>query len=75
MQISFAGPPPDLRDVPGVTDLTMQHGTVRLQLRGPVDPLLQAIAGHPVRQFLSEEPSLEQLFLAEYGAQPSRHVA
>ena len=75
VQISFAGSPPDLSDVPGVTDLTVHHGTVRLQLRGPVEPLLQAIAGHPVRQLLSEEPSLEQLFLAEYGTPASRHVA
>jgi ABC-2 type transport system ATP-binding protein len=76
VQISFAGAPPDLGGVPGVTELTVHHGTVRLQLRGPVEPLLQAIAGHPVRQLLSQEPSLEQLFLAEYGAPAtSRHVA
>ena len=68
VQISFAGPPPELGAVPGVTELTVHQDTVRLQLRGPVEPLLQAIAGYPVRQLLSEEPSLEQLFLAEYGA-------
>jgi ABC-2 type transport system ATP-binding protein len=76
VQISFAGTPPDLRDVPGVTGLITHRGTVRLELRGPVEPLLQAIAGHQVRQLLSQEPSLEQLFLAEYGTQStSQHVA
>jgi ABC-type multidrug transport system ATPase subunit len=29
--------------------------------------LLLGIADHPVRQLLSSEPSLEQLFLAHYG--------
>lgn len=36
VQISFAGPPPNLAAVPGVTVQLVHSGTVRLQLRGAV---------------------------------------
>ena len=68
VDISFAGPPPDLAGIAGVeaVDVTDRH--VRCHVRGPVEPLLTAVVGaHPLR-LTSHEPSLEDLFLAHYGA-------
>jgi len=41
---------------------------VRCQVQGSVEPLLAVLAGAGVSQMLSREPSLEELFLAHYGA-------
>ena len=40
---------------------------VRCHVRGPVAPLLTVLAGANVTELLSREPSLEELFLAQYG--------
>jgi len=58
---------PDLSNVPGVTAIRTEGRTVRCQVQGSVDPLLQALAGSGVQELLSREPSLEELFLAHYG--------
>lgn len=66
---TFAGPLPDLRGVPGVEGVTTSDHHLRCQVHGPVGPALRAIAAaNPVR-LTSREPSLEDLFLAHYGAQ------
>jgi ABC-2 type transport system ATP-binding protein len=41
---------------------------VQCNVTGPIQPLLDALAGHSVVEMLSREPSLEELFLAHYGA-------
>jgi ABC-2 type transport system ATP-binding protein len=41
---------------------------VRCRVTGPIQPLLGALDGHEVVEMLSREPSLEELFLAHYGA-------
>ena len=43
---------------------------VRCQVRGSVEPLLTVLAAAGVHELLSREPSLEELFLAHYGAGP-----
>lgn len=58
---------PDLSAIPGVSGVRSADGVVTLQLRGPAGPLLDAIAGHGVVNFVSREPSLEELFLTYYG--------
>ena len=40
---------------------------LRCHVRGPVGPLLTALASAGVTELLSREPSLEELFLAQYG--------
>ena len=64
--------PPDLSGVPGVTRVEATADHVRCQVTGPIQPLLTALAASGIRQLLSREPSLEELFLAHYGAGPSR---
>ena len=39
---------------------------------GPDRPLVEALAGTGVRELLSREPSLEELFLAHYGPTEQR---
>jgi ABC-2 type transport system ATP-binding protein len=67
VEITFDGAKPDLSKVPGVTVMEMAGRLVRCQVRGPIEPLLKELVGTGVTQFLSREPSLEELFLAQYG--------
>ena len=67
----FDGPPPDLSGVPGISALEVKDRHIRAQLHGPVGPLLDALSGSGVRELLSREPSLEELFLAHYGSDGS----
>jgi ABC-2 type transport system ATP-binding protein len=66
----LATPPGDLAHVAGVSALEVAGSRVRCQVTGPVQPLLDALAPSGVQQLLSREPSLEELFLAHYGAGP-----
>ena len=64
VELTFAGPVPDLSGVPGVKSLEVNGRLVRCQVQGPIDPLLKALAHADVTELLSREPSLEELFLA-----------
>jgi ABC-2 type transport system ATP-binding protein len=68
VEIVFDGPPPDLTGVPGVKAVAVDGNRLRCQVVGSVEPLLKVLAGAGVRKLLSREPSLEELFLAHYGA-------
>jgi ABC-2 type transport system ATP-binding protein len=70
VEATFSGPVPDLSRVPGVSSVEVTGQAVRCQVRGSVEPLLKALAAAGVRELLSREPSLEELFLAHYGAGP-----
>ena len=67
VEAAFDAAPPDLSRVPGVTHAVTDGRTVHLQVSGSIAPLLAALAGSGVRELLSREPSLEELFLAHYG--------
>ena len=69
VQATFDGPIPDLSLVPGVSSIAVDGRVVRCHVSGPVAPLLAVLAGAGVTELLSREPSLEELFLAQYGAQ------
>ncbi len=71
VEATFDGSVPDLSGVPGVSSIKVQNRTVRCQVRGPVQPLLKVLASSGVHELLSREPSLEELFLAHYGAEPT----
>ena len=64
---TFAGAMPDLSAVPGVSDIHTHGRGVRLELRGPVAPLVRALAPTDITELVSREPSLEELFLSHYG--------
>jgi ABC-2 type transport system ATP-binding protein len=71
VEATFDGPLPDLSRVPGVTDVEITGNVVRCQVHGPVEPLLKVLSAVGVAHLLSREPSLEELFLAHYGAVPT----
>jgi len=68
VEATFAGEVPDLSRVPGVASLEVAGHVARCQVRGSIEPLLKVLAVAGVTELLSREPSLEELFLALYGA-------
>jgi ABC-2 type transport system ATP-binding protein len=63
----FDAAPPDLAGVPGVKRAVIDGRHIHLEVQGSIEPLVDAMAGTGVRELLSREPSLEELFLAHYG--------
>ncbi len=59
-----------LASVPGVSDVNVDGRRARLQLRGDFDPLLRAVSPYYVENITTQEPTLEEVFLAYYGEQP-----
>jgi len=72
VEATFDGDLPDLASVPGVSDVQMIDHKVHCQVRGDIAPLLHVLADAGARELLSREPSLEELFLAHYGADDGR---
>ena len=66
VEASFDGPPPELVLPDGVTSTPVGENAVRFDVRGPVGPLIDRLAGTGVLALVSREPSLEELFLAHY---------
>ena len=68
VEATFDGTPPELTRVAGVTAVEVDGNRVRCQVQGSVKPLLEVLAAARVLHLLVREPSLEELFLAHYGA-------
>ncbi|MER7458745.1 ABC transporter ATP-binding protein [Micromonospora sp. NPDC126480] len=69
--VRFAGPAPDLRDVPGVGAVERgADGALRFTLTGPPGPALRQITAADVTAVSMREPTLEEIFLDYYGEQP-----
>ncbi len=68
----FDAVPPDISRVPGVSAVEVSDHRIRCHVSGPIEPLIEALSGTGVRELLSREPSLEELFLAHYGADGQR---
>ncbi len=73
VEVTLEGQVPDLSGIPGVTAVERNGRVLRCQVRGSIDPLLKALAGVTVTELLSREPSLEELFLAQYGGDGPAH--
>ena len=68
--------------MPGVSDLTLDDGILRCTVMGSLDALVKAAAKFEVRNLRSIETSLEEIFMAYYGAgesaatgEEARHAA
>ena len=68
VEATFEGAPPDVAGVPGVSAVQVDGQRLRCQLSGSIEPLLRVLAAAEVRDLISTKPSLEELFLAHYGA-------
>ncbi len=73
--ITFANPVPaeTFKTLEGVADVeTLDHGhAVRLAMQGSADAVIKAAAQYPVVSLTSYEPSLEDIFLRYYEADPT----
>ncbi len=69
LEIHFAAPVPKetFAEVMGVRDLTVEGPMLRCAVAGPLDALIKAAARFEVRDVISHEPTLEEVFLAYYG--------
>ncbi len=68
-------PEPDaFDDLEGVGELTIEGRALRCKVSGALGPLLQRASAFEIEDLLSREPSLEEFFLARYGAQRSPHA-
>jgi ABC-2 type transport system ATP-binding protein len=75
VEATFAGPPPELRLPPGVSATPAGGTTLRFAVSGAIGPLVDALSGTGVAGLTSREPSLEELFLAQYDRTPDDAAA
>jgi ABC-2 type transport system ATP-binding protein len=68
VEATFENEVPDLSAIAGVSSVEVVGRVARCQVRGSIEPLLKVLAKAGVKELLSREPSLEELFLALYGA-------
>jgi ABC-2 type transport system ATP-binding protein len=68
VEAELDGTVPDLSNVPGLSAVEVEGNRLRCEVTGPIEPLLATLASTGVRHLVSREPSLEELFLAHYGA-------
>jgi ABC-2 type transport system ATP-binding protein len=67
IEITFAGPAPEgAFSFPGVDEVRRDGNVVHLRVTANLDALIKAIAAHPVVDLRTEQPSLEDVFLAYY---------
>jgi ABC-2 type transport system ATP-binding protein len=67
VEATFDGAVPDVSGIPGVSGAEVVAHRLRCRVIGSMQPLLSVLAQAGVRELLSSEPSLEELFLAHYG--------
>jgi ABC-2 type transport system ATP-binding protein len=72
LQIHFATPPPEERflRLPGVRDVTTAGNVLRCTVVGSLDAVIKAAGQFTVTNVVTDEPSLEEIFLAFYGGGP-----
>jgi ABC-2 type transport system ATP-binding protein len=69
VEVTFAGPAPDLPVLPGVKAQSAGPNALRFEVSGSIGPLIAAFAragGDSIKTLSSREPSLEEIFLHHY---------
>jgi ABC-2 type transport system ATP-binding protein len=66
IEVTFAGPAPDLAPLSGVSVVQAGNNALRCEISGSVGPLIAALAPYRVLALTSREPSLEEIFLHHY---------
>ena len=69
INLTFTTPPPVdvLRTVAGVGEIVADGTTARVVIEGSMEELLKVAAPHGIRDVVSHEADLEEIFLAYYG--------
>ncbi len=70
LTVRFDGDAPDgvLDGVPGVHGIERRGPVMRCTVQGDMDRVVKALAAHRIADLVSEKPTLEEIFLAFYGA-------
>ena len=69
VELTFPGPVPTatFEAMEGVSRISAEGHTLRMLVTGPIAPIVKAAAAFDLSDFVSREPSLEEIFLSEYG--------
>jgi ABC-2 type transport system ATP-binding protein len=68
IDVTFDGTAPDLPVLAGVHVTALGPNALRLEVSGPVRPVITALIQYPIVKFSSREPSLEEIFLHHYSS-------
>lgn len=63
--------PSEFAALKGVSDVTVNNGSLRFRVSGDLDPVIKTAAQHHVVDMAYEEPNLESVFLDYYGEKKS----
>ena len=66
LEVRFEGRTPNLDGLEGVEVVEPSPGTLRIEVQGPLAPVIDALGGCGVTEFTSRQPSLEEIFLRHY---------
>jgi ABC-2 type transport system ATP-binding protein len=71
VELRFTGPAPraEFENLPGVSEVVSEDGTLRMRVSGPITPVVKAASRYELIDFVSREPTLEETFLAEYSSE------
>ena len=74
VELRFEAPvaPEEFAALPGVSDVAADGRVLRMRVTGSIAPVVQAAARHDLVDLVSQEPSLEQAFLAQYAGTQAR---
>jgi polyether ionophore transport system ATP-binding protein len=68
IDVTFEGPAPRLQALPGVHVHSVGTNGLRLEVFGPVGPVIASLAHYPIATLTSREPSLEEIFIHQYNS-------
>lgn len=68
IDVTFEGPAPHLQALPGVHVHPVGSNGLRLEVFGPVGPVIASLAHYPIATLTSREPSLEEIFIHQYNS-------
>jgi ABC-2 type transport system ATP-binding protein len=76
VELRFAGPVPthEFAQLDGVRNVVADDHVLRMEVVGPISPVVRLAARYELNDFESHEPDLEDIFLAEYGRNGGREV-
>lgn len=76
IEIVFDGPAPlhAFESVPGIRDLSAANSHLRCTVSGTLDPVVKKAAEFTVVNMISQDPNLEDIFLAFYGREGNHHA-